>query len=120
MFLLPMGNQHFKAGSTYEWKDLTNEPTEAGRESIIQRLDKLIFANYTIKNHRAGIRPATSDRRPVLGFHPENKSISLFNGLGTKGVMLAPYFAAEMLKLLTTTNHSLSREVDIKRFLEKN
>ena len=117
VFLLPLGNQRFKAGSTYEWKDLTNEPTETGKQSITQRLEKLITAEYTIENHLAGIRPATSDRRPVLGIHPQNNHVSVFNGLGTKGVMLAPFFANEMLKLLTIQNYSVKKEVDIKRFL---
>ncbi|MGM0619949.1 MAG: NAD(P)/FAD-dependent oxidoreductase [Bacteroidota bacterium] len=117
VFLLPLGNQRFKAGSTYEWNDLTNEPTETGKQSITQRLEKLITAEFTIENHWAGIRPATSDRRPVLGIHPQNSHVSVFNGLGTKGVMLAPFFAAEILKLLTIQNYSVNGEVDIKRFL---
>ncbi|MGM0622346.1 MAG: NAD(P)/FAD-dependent oxidoreductase, partial [Bacteroidota bacterium] len=117
VFLLPLGNHRFKAGSTYEWKDLTSEPTETGKQSILQRLEKLISAEYTIENHWAGIRPATSDRRPVLGIHPKNNQVSVFNGLGTKGVMLAPFFANEMLKLLTIQHYSANREVDINRFL---
>ncbi len=101
VFVLPVGNQRFKVGSTYEWNDLSDDPTEDGKLSITQRLENVITCDYTIENHWAGIRPATADRRPVLGMHPEYRNLFVFNGLGAKGVMLAPYFAREMLKLLS-------------------
>ncbi|WP_167608993.1 NAD(P)/FAD-dependent oxidoreductase [Maribellus sediminis] len=116
VFVLPVGNQRFKVGSTYEWEDLSEQPTQKGKESILERLDELIKVEYTIENHWAGIRPTVSDRRPVLGQHPEHDNIFLFNGLGTKGVMLAPRFAREMCDFLTGTNLELMKEVDIKRF----
>jgi glycine/D-amino acid oxidase-like deaminating enzyme len=117
VFVLPVGNHHFKIGSTYEWKDLSVLPTEKGKQSIIERFEKLITVNYTIENHVAGIRPAVSDRRPVLGVHPEFRNLFVFNGLGTKGVMLAPYFAREMVQCLISNDYELNFEVDIKRSL---
>ena len=117
VFVLPVGNQRFKIGSTYEWNDLSELPSEPGKLSIIERFENLLNVEYSIENHWAGIRPTVSDRRPVLGFHPENKNIAVFNGLGTKGVMLTPYFAKEMLMLLTFNNYSVSKEVQVERFL---
>ncbi len=116
VFVLPVGNQRFKVGSTYEWKDLSDKPTANGRLSVIERLENLIKCNYTIEEHWAGIRPATSDRRPVLGVHPVYRNLFVFNGLGTKGVMVAPYFAREMRKLLTYDNYRINPEADIIRF----
>lgn len=117
VFVLPVGNHRFKVGSTYDWDDLTEQPTQRGRDSIISRLENLIIAKYTIENQWAGIRPTVVDRRPVLGFHPKFKNFALFNGLGTKGVMLAPYFAQQMLRLLTDENYSVEKEVDLQRFV---
>lgn len=117
VFVLPVGNHHFKIGSTYEWKDLSVLPTEKGKQSIIERFEKLVTVDYTIENHVAGIRPAVSDRRPVLGVHPKFRNLFVFNGLGTKGVMLAPYFAREMVQCLISNDYELNFEVDIKRFL---
>ena len=117
VFVLPTGNHRFKVGSTYEWEDLTERPTNEGRNSIIRRLEELISADYKIEQHWAGIRPAVIDRRPVLGFHHTYKNIAVFNGLGTKGVMLAPYFAHEMLNVLTARNYSVNDEVRVERFL---
>ncbi len=117
VFVLPVGKHRFKVGSTYEWKDLTEHPTQSGKNSIINRLEELISVNYKIEDHWAGIRPAVIDRRPVLGFHPIYNSISVFNGLGTKGVMLAPYFAREMFRTLTEKDYSSKKEVQLERFL---
>ncbi len=117
VFVLPTGNQIFKVGSTYEWDDLTEIPTDEGKESILLRLNELISTDYEIVNHVAGIRPTVSDRRPVLGVHPKWNQLYIFNGLGTKGVMLGPLFAREMVNLLTVEGYSLSGEVQIERFI---
>lgn len=117
VFVLPVGNQRFKVGSTYDWKDLSETITENGKASIVERLDNLISVDYIIEEHYAGIRPTVSDRRPILGIHPEHKNISIFNGLGTKGVMLAPYFVKEMIRVLTTDNYFPLKEVRLDRFL---
>ena len=117
VFVLPIGDHRFKVGSTYEWKDLTDRPTEEGKNSIVDRLKDLIHVDFTVEAHWAGVRPTVTDRRPVLGKHPEFNHIYLFNGLGTKGVMLAPYFAKEMKALLIHHNYTIDKEVDLNRFL---
>ena len=117
VFVLPVGNHRFKVGSTYEWKDLSELPTQKGKRSIIERFEKLVAVDYAVEQHWAGIRPAVSDRRPVLGVHPKYRNLSVFNGLGTKGVMLAPYFAEKMVKHLLVKDYELKQEVDIRRFL---
>ncbi len=120
VFVLPVGNHRFKIGSTYEWKDLNEQPTEKGKLTIIERFEKLVTVEYSLEKHWAGIRPAVSDRRPVLGIHPKYRNLSVFNGLGTKGVMLVPYFAKEMVRHLTTVNYALNFEVELQRFLSSN
>ncbi|KJF42337.1 NAD(P)/FAD-dependent oxidoreductase [Draconibacterium sediminis] len=117
VFVLPIGDHRFKVGSTYEWKDLTDHPTEEGKNSIVDRLKELIHVDFTIEQHWAGVRPTVIDRRPVIGKHPEFDHIYLFNGLGTKGVMLAPYFAKEMKKLLVDNQYQIHQEVNSDRFL---
>lgn len=116
VFVLPVGNQLFKVGSTYEWEDLTELPTQAGKKSITERLENLICADYEIKDHWAGIRPTIADRRPVLGVHRDYSHIFIFNGLGTKGVMLAPKMASLFCDYLTLENFKLPSEIDIFRF----
>jgi glycine/D-amino acid oxidase-like deaminating enzyme len=50
-----------------------------------------------------------------MGNHPHHNNVFIFNGLGTKGVSLAPYFAKEMLSFLET-NKVLLPEANIERF----
>lgn len=119
VFVLPVGNQRFKVGSTYEWRDLTDIPTESGKLSITGRLEKLISCDYKIEYQRAGVRPATVDRRPVLGRHPEYENLFVFNGLGTKGVMLSPYFAREMVLFVTSKNGVVNTEFSLERFYKQ-
>lgn len=119
VFVLPVGNQYFKVGSTYDWENLDELPTEKGKLSILENFENLVSTPYSVKNQWAGIRPAILDRRPVLGSHPEFDNVFIFNGLGTKGVMLAPYFASEMLKKLTISNYELNPEVRVERFYRK-
>lgn len=47
---------------------------------------------YNVVEHKAGVRPSVSDRRPVLGPCKDYEQLVVFNGLGTKGVSLAPFF----------------------------
>ncbi|SHE77661.1 Glycine/D-amino acid oxidase [Mariniphaga anaerophila] len=118
VFALPVGNQCFKIGSTYDWNDLSVSPTEKGMQQIVEKFEKLVNVDYSILEHVAGIRPTISDRRPVLGAHPVFSNLFVFNGLGTKGVMLAPFFAKEMMNFLMSTDYCLNKEVDVKRFLK--
>lgn len=118
VFVLPVGNQRFKVGSTYVWDDLSDCPTAEGRASILERLDALICVDYKVECQWAGVRPTIADRRPVLGQHPEFSQIYAFNGLGTKGVMLAPYFAGQMCDFLLDGNFELSPEVRLTRFVK--
>ena len=97
IFILPLGNHTYKVGATYEWQDLNDTPTEKGRTELEQKLKAIIQTPYTVLKHEAGVRPATIDRRPVIGPHPEHAIVFCFNGFGTKAVMLAPYFATKLI-----------------------
>lgn len=115
VFVLPLGNNIYKVGATYKWNDLSEAPFEQGKIEICERLSQLITCSYTIIGHQAGIRPTVKDRKPLLGLHPANKNIAIFNGLGTKGVSQAPYFAHVMASFLED-GKPLDKSIDIHRF----
>jgi glycine/D-amino acid oxidase-like deaminating enzyme len=119
IFVLPIGKKQFKVGSTFDWNDLTEAPTPQGLKILKDGLEHLISEKYKIKDYFVGIRPTIRDRRPVLGFHPTIKNFAVFNGLGAKGVMLGPYFAKQMINLLTTNNFDVNPEVKIERFIKQ-
>lgn len=115
VFVLPFENQSIRVGSTYKHHFDNMQPTEAGQNELREKLNGLIDETYEVKGSRAGIRPATKDRRPFIGKHPDNEHIYIFNGFGSKGVSLIP----ECSKLLT--NHlldgeALDSEIDISRY----
>jgi len=115
IFLLPLGNDHFRVGSTFEWKDLSSSPSEKGKDELVQKLEKLLQVPFEVMEQRAGVRPTVKDRRPLIGWHPQQSRVGIFNGMGTKGVMLAPYFARQFVQSLNG-NSPIDREVDIVRF----
>jgi len=114
VFILPIGNNLFKVGATYEWNDLSEQPTEKGKMELTEKLNNVLKIPYKILKHEAGIRPTVIDRRPLLGIHPKYKSLAIFNGMGTKGVMLAPYFAEQMCSFLLNKS-ILMDEININR-----
>lgn len=114
-FIIPQPDGTYKAGSTYDRHDLSESVTEAGKNEITKKLDALLKMNYEIAGQQAGIRPGTVSRRPLIGIHPTYKNLSVFNGLGTKGVSLAPFFSQQFVKCLEEGNN-LDSEVDIKRY----
>jgi glycine/D-amino acid oxidase-like deaminating enzyme len=115
VFILPLGNNTYKVGATYEWADLSETITEKGKQDLIEKLEKVIKVPFEVIDHQVGIRPTVNDRRPLVGLHPQHPALGVFNGMGTKGVMLAPYFAEQFVAFLGKQS-VLHPEVDIARF----
>jgi glycine oxidase len=116
VFVLPVMEEVCRIGATYEWEDLSENPTEKGRAELIGKFEKLITAPFQVLEHKAGIRPTISDRRPIIGQHPEHPQLLIFNGMGTKGVLIAPYFAKHFANYLSGKSLSIHPEADIARF----
>jgi len=115
VFILPIGNDFYKVGATYEWDNKEAVPTEAGKAELVEKLNEVITCDYEIIEHLAGIRPTTKDRKSLIGTHHQHKNIHLLNGLGTRGVMLGP----AMAKLLYDSiehNIPVKREINLNRF----
>jgi len=114
IYIVPLGNAHYRVGATYQWEDLNETTTAAGKNWLHEKLNEVIKVPYSFVSQGAGIRPATYDRRPFLGSHPLNKQVMVFGGWGSKGVFLIPYFAQHMAQQLLH-NHSIMKEVNIER-----
>lgn len=115
LFVLPLGNYHYKIGATFNWDDKTLEPTAEGLLELTQKLKKVMTVPYTIINQTAGIRPTVKDRRPLVGIHSNFSQLAVLNGLGTRGVMIAPAMAKNLFNHLEK-GALLDKEIDIKRF----
>ena len=93
IWLAPLGDEVFRVGSTYTWEPLDTRPTPEGRAVIESKLRDFLKVPYKILDHQAAVRPVIDAGYPVLGRHPEHPRLAYFNGLGSKGSLLAPFFA---------------------------
>ena len=114
-FLMDIARGRYKMGATYEWQDLLETPSKKGYAELTAKLDQMIHCSYSILKQEAGIRPSSIDRRPIIGKHPQHERLFVFNGMGTKGVMLAPFFANNFVNFYLQ-KEKLNSEVSLSRF----
>ncbi|WOD44199.1 NAD(P)/FAD-dependent oxidoreductase [Hwangdonia lutea] len=115
VFLIPLHNDLYIVGATYDWDDTTNKTTDKAKDALLSKLKKLIRCPFKVVNQVAGIRPTVKDRRPLVGQHATYKNMYVLNGLGTRGVMIGPYVAQQLYQFIEN-DVPLENEVDIKRF----
>ena len=118
VFLIPIGEDLYRVGATYEWHDKTNEVTEKARQELLSKMETFIKCDYKVVDQKAGIRPTVTDRRPLVGQHPEYKNLYILNGMGSRGVMIAPD-ASEQLYQFITHQSELDEDMNIRRFDKK-
>ena len=116
MFITPFRDDLYWIGSGYEREYTDGNPTSEGRDRLVGQLADVLTLPYEIVEHIAGIRPSVRGRKPFLGHHPQQPNTFIFNGMGTKGTSLAPYWAEHMVAYLLEGTE-LDMEVDIRRFL---
>lgn len=105
----------WRVGGTYNFQDHTPQPTQAGKAELEQKLIALLNVSFDVVSQEWGVRPTTPDRRPLLGRHPELQNVWVFNGFGTKGVSLSPYFSEVLVNAIENGNR-INKEVDIERY----
>ncbi len=88
----------WRVGSTYTFTDKVEGITNLAREELMLKLNELVSFPFKTVGQEWGIRPTTHDRRPILGSHPEHKTLHILNGMGPKGVSLAPYFSGILVR----------------------
>ena len=115
MNLVPWSDGIFWVGSTYEWTFEHENTTPEFRERTIAQLKHWLKRDFRVVDHKASVRPATLERRPFVGFHPLQPTVGLFNGMGTKGCSLAPFFAKQWVDKIATGS-ALEPEADLARF----
>jgi glycine/D-amino acid oxidase-like deaminating enzyme len=102
-------------GATNAWNFADDLPTEANKELIINELQDILNCPFEVIAHQAAVRPTVRDRRPFVGWHPKFSVLGIFNGFGTKGASLIPFFAEQFVDSLLT-NKPLEKDVNINRF----
>jgi len=117
-FTLPVRENKYRVGATYAWDDPSLHTTEEARAELIGHLQNLTPCTFEVTDQEAGIRPTVLDRRPLMGKHPNIHNIYIFNGLGTKGYLMAPLLAKEMTDFILE-DIPLNKELDIQRYYKR-
>lgn len=115
IFIVPEGNDRYSVGATYNWKDKTHDTTVEARDELLSNLKQVINCEFEVIGQRAGIRPTVKDRRPLVGLHSKHRTMAILNGLGTRGVMIAPYAAKQLFEHIEN-GVSIDSEMNIDRF----
>lgn len=117
MLLVPLSEPGlFWFGSSNHWEFEDDKPTPAFLGQGKNLLQQLLKIPFKVVDHRAGLRPATLERRPFVGFHPLHSSVGILNGMGTKGCSLAPYFAHQLAQYIGGNTNVIDPVVDVLRF----
>ncbi|HEU4471325.1 MAG TPA: FAD-dependent oxidoreductase [Flavisolibacter sp.] len=111
---MPVRNTYW-VGSNYQWKFEDALPGEAFRQQAVSVLNGWLKKPYRVLFHKAAVRPATIERRPFVGIHPQQRALGILNGMGTKGTSLAPFFANQLVQHLVH-GRPITPQADINRF----
>lgn len=114
VYVMPLGDELYKVGASYKRGDASLEITSESREIVLNKLQRMILCDFEVVSQEVGIRPTTKDRRPLLGSLAKHPNKVFFNGLGTHGIMNAP-FLSKILYNHLENDMELPIEMDIKR-----
>lgn len=127
-WLLHAGEGVWRLGSTYHKTHPESAPhtaltgdnweiTDEGRRELLEALQQMRpnLSAPRILGQRAGIRPATRDRQPIIGVHLRSPNLFIFNGLGSKGALYAPTMSHHLVEHLLH-GIPLPSAYDLKRF----
>jgi glycine oxidase len=102
-WLARMSDGSYRAGSTYERERLDPIPDATGRAEVERIVRAITDRPFTVVDHRTAVRPTIRESRPVLGLHPFQPRLAYFNGLGSKGSLIAPHYAGQLARAILRT-----------------
>jgi len=114
-FMIPLGNKRFRLGATYLRDSEFVGTTDEGKNDLMTAYREFAKFEAEVTDHKAGIRPTTHDRKPVLGKSLNRNRFYCFGGLGSKGVMLAPFFSETLTESLIHQTE-LPKEISTHRY----
>lgn len=118
---MPIASDLVRIGSTYRWDFTEAQVLESSQKILVDKANaarnQQLFNRSDIIDHRAGLRPASPDRRPFLGRLASDIPWYLVcNGWGTRGVLIGPRTAAWTVRSLLDDLWEVPAEVRPDRF----
>ncbi len=113
-WLLPFSKHECRIGATYETAIKTPTVQEASKQQLLKFAESIFTEphRFEVTKHQAGIRPTTLDKHPFIGTHPKLKNRHIFNGFGSRGCLMIPWFAHQWITL------HIPQETNIQRYAE--
>ncbi|MDX2063769.1 MAG: FAD-dependent oxidoreductase [Bacteroidia bacterium] len=116
VYVLPRPSGEVVVGATHDKTSADATPTDAGKQLLLSRLQAVYpKATPVVTAHRAGLRPTTPDRKPLVGPHPRYPRLWFLNGLGTKGLLYSPWCSRLLVAALLGGGGALPPEIDLGR-----
>ena len=112
---IPIEENRWRLGASYEWHRNDLDETPETRDVLIEKLNEAIGSTpgLSVASHQVGLRPVARDRRPVVGAYPGKQRWYVFNGLGTRGVLIAPRWAEILVNIIAgQCSHSIETQPD--------
>ena len=80
----------------------------------MNKLNYLIHVPFKVIDQRAAVKPILKDRKLVWGTLPK-VPVSILNGLGSSGVLKAPYYANKLVDSIITNKFDID-DMHVERF----
>lgn len=112
---IPQSSTSFLAGSTWDHSGLEKGPTAEGKKKILNDLDFLNLNSLELLSHGSGVRNGTRDRNPIIGPHPQNQKVIIFNGFGSRGATTIPLYALKLVEFILE-KRPLPDHLNLNRF----
>ncbi len=117
LIIVPEGDNRYWVGTANKWKYEHEMSEDELKKRLESKLRSLIGCDFKVISSAAAVRPGIKDRMPVMGAHPENDNLLVFNGLGTKGSSLGPLWAVHFVDFLSGDLEKLNPKVNLERFV---
>jgi len=116
-WLLPISQNTCRIGATFDTKISTPNLSEISKQQLLAFAEGVFSKKYDfhVVEHQAGVRPTTLDKQPFIGFHPRHNNIAIFNGFGSRGSLLIPWYSQSFSQTLIN-NTPIPKEASIHRF----
>jgi len=97
-WLLPRADGSLRVGPTYDLNFIDpHTPSPESLAGLAAKLRALFLRDFTLTSHQTGVRPIIKGRQALIGRHPGRPRIAFMNGLGSKGVLRAPWVAGQLV-----------------------
>lgn len=99
-WIAPLENGNYLVGATNDWDDHTSVRTTEARNTLLAEARRMTDSTFAVIDQRVAIRPSTLRKRPLIAKHPVDSRHAVLTGLGSKGCLVAPWAASQLVQHL--------------------